>query len=108
MPNMTISNYQLTSRVTSRKQAYSFITKKIKKLKLSDYYRLNKTTYNLDYISLSDLTELKKGTSDPAPQLVVNLKNLLLGTVSEAEIDKYLIQPFKEQVSEKPSIETDR
>ncbi|UCE98185.1 MAG: hypothetical protein JSV74_02305 [Dehalococcoidia bacterium] len=78
---MTISNDQVTNRVTSYKQAYSFIAKKIKSLKLSDYYRPNKTTNNLDYISLSDLTELKKEISDPAPQLVVSLKKLLQGTI---------------------------
>jgi hypothetical protein len=78
---MTISNDQVTNRVTSNKQAYSFIVKKIKRLKLSDYYQLNKTTNNLDYISLSGLTELKKEISDPAPQLVVSLKNLLQGAI---------------------------
>ena len=105
---MTILDNKLTSRVSSRKQAYSFIVKKIKKLKLSDYYRFNKTGNSLNYISLSDLAVLKNGTSDPAPQLVVSLKNLLQGATNEAEIDKYLVQPFKEQEPDQSSIKNDQ
>lgn len=87
----------MISRVFSRKQAYSFIIKKINKLELSDYYRLNKIGNGINYISLSDLIGLKNGTSDPPRQLVASLKSLLQGTATEAEIDKYLVQPFKEQ-----------
>ena len=98
----------MTNRVSSRKQAYLFIVKKIKKLKTSDYYRLDKTGNSLNYISLSDLEGLKNGTSDPPPELVVSLKYLLKGTTNEAEIDKYLVQPFKEQEPDQSSIKNDQ
>ena len=38
---------------------------------------------------------LKEGLDDPSPELVRALKKLLLGVVSEAEIDKYLVSPFQ-------------
>ena len=105
---MTTMDTQLTSRVSSRKQAYSFIVKKTNKLKTSDYYRLDKKGNDDNYISLSDLEGLKNGTSDPPPELVVSLKYILQGTTNETEIDKYLVQPFKEQEPYQSSIKNDQ
>jgi len=85
----------MITQISKRKQAYSFIVNKIKKLKASDYYRLNKTVGDDNYISLGDLEGLKNGTSDPTPELVISLKHLLRDSAIAAEIDKYLVQPFK-------------
>ena len=68
----------------------------MKELDLASNHRLNKTDSGIDYISLNDLIELKEGTSNPPQQLVTSLRRLLQGTTNEAEIDKYLAQPFKD------------
>lgn len=47
------------------------------------------------YISLQHLLELKEGLADPAEQLVLALKSLLRGIAREAEIDEYLVTPFR-------------
>jgi len=93
---MTTLDNKIADRVFSRKKAYLFVARKIQKLKASDYYRFNKTGNAVNYISLSDLIGLKNGTSDPSPELVSNLKKLLQGSAIEAEIDRYLVQPFEE------------
>ncbi len=87
----------MKERIESRKKAYSFVLKKAKELGFAYNYRLSKIGNDIDYISLNDLIELKEGASDPPQQLVNSLRKLLQGTSSEAEIDKYLIQPFIDQ-----------
>ncbi len=84
----------MTSRIESRKRAYSYILKKAEELNLIDNYRHSKIANGIDYISLNDLIELKEGTCDPPLQFVTILKKLLQGTINETEIDKYLVQPF--------------
>ena len=94
----------MTSRVSNRKQTYPFIVKKNSKLKISDNYRLCIIENGIGNIPPSDLVRLKNSPSDP-PQLVASLKHLLQSTTSESEIDKFLVQPFKEQKPDQSSIE---
>jgi hypothetical protein len=85
----------LKDKIASRKQAYSFILKKVKELILASNYRLSKGAELLDYISINDLTEPREGISDPSQHLIAKLKCFLKGITSESEINRYLIRPFK-------------
>ena len=58
-------------------------------------HRSDKTTTDVEYISLGDLIELKEGLIDPPQQLVLALKKLLKGAALAVEIDKYLVEPFR-------------
>ena len=83
----------MKNRVESRIEAYYYVVEKVKNLVIGKN-QINKTANNFDYTSLTDLLGLKEGTSDPSPQLIANLKDLLKGIVDESEIDQYLVQPF--------------
>ena len=48
-------------------------------------------------LPLDELLLLKEGKSDPSPALVTLLRELLKGKATDAEIDAYLINPFKSQ-----------
>ncbi len=84
----------MTTRGESRKIAYQYIVEQSKKpnLKLSPTSEEVIKDVN---ISLNELIRLKEGLDDPSPELVRALKKLLLGVVSEAEIDKYLVRPVQ-------------
>jgi len=45
-------------------------------------------------IPLNELMLLKEGLADPSAELVASLKQLLRGSVTEAEIDAHLVAPF--------------
>jgi len=49
------------------------------------------------YISLHHLPELKEGLADPSEQSALALKSLLRGIGREAEIDQYLVTPFRSE-----------
>ncbi|MFC2022431.1 hypothetical protein ACFLTR_04420 [Chloroflexota bacterium] len=82
------------SRRESRKGAYHYIITQATKLNLDLSRTSDKAAADANYISLDDLVGLKEGLTDPTPQLVVALKNLLKGITSEVEIDEYLVKPF--------------
>ena len=67
----------MKDKIASRKQAYSFILKKVKELDLARNYRFSKEAGLFDYISINDLAELREGTSDPSQHLISNLVSLL-------------------------------
>ncbi len=78
----------------NRKKAYYYIITQINKLNLYLDRNADSRTTDYNYISLNDLVELKEGLADPSKELVFSLKTLLKGSVSEAEIDEYLVKPF--------------
>ena len=79
-----MSNSQL------RKAAYEYIKEKISKLHGSSHDAGHPST-----ISLNELMLLKEGHADPSGELVTLLKQLLKGSVNEADIDAHLIEPFQ-------------
>ena len=85
----------MTNRREHRKRAYDYIIAQGKRLKLDLSSRLDKTICGDYWISLNDLLQLKEGLADPPEQLVFALKHLLKGAASEAEIDEYLVRPFR-------------
>jgi len=84
----------LTTRGESRKIAYQYIVEQSKKPNLKLSVTSEEVIKDVK-ISLDELMRLKEGLDDPSPELVRALKKLLLGVVSEAEIDKYLVSPFQ-------------
>ncbi len=68
---------QLISLLSSRKQAYSFIIDKIKRLITSACYRLTKTAGDDNNISLSDLGDIQYSTSDQTLELIITHRHLL-------------------------------
>jgi len=84
----------LTIRGESRKIAYQYIVEQSKKPNLKLSVTSDELIKDIN-ISLDELMRLKEGLDDPSPELVRALKKLLLGVVSEAEIDKYLVIPVQ-------------
>ena len=84
----------MTTRGESRKIAYQYIVEQSKKPNLKLSLTSDEVVKDVN-ISLDELMRLKEGLDDPSPELVRALKKLLLGVVSEAEIDKYLVSPFQ-------------
>ncbi len=75
-----------------RKTAYEYIKGKIS--------RHHGFSYDVDHpstILLYELMLLKEGLADPSAELVVSLKRLLRGSVTEAEIDAHLVAPFQQR-----------
>ncbi len=83
----------MTTRSENRKIAYQYIVEQSKKPSLKLSLTSDEVLKDIN-ISLNELIRLKEGLDDPSPELVRALKKLLLGVVSEAEIDKYLVSPF--------------
>ena len=84
----------MTTRSESRKIAYQFIIVQSKKPNLKLSVTSDEVIKDVN-ISLDELIRLKEGLDDPSPELVRALKKLLLGVVTEAEIDKYLVRSFQ-------------
>ncbi len=84
----------MTTRGENREIAYQFIVEQSKKLNIKLSLTSDEVLKNIN-ISLNELIRLKEGLDDPSPELIRALKKLLLGIVSEAEIDKYLVSPFQ-------------
>ena len=84
----------MSTRGESRKIAYQYIVKQSKKLNIKLSLTSDEVLKDIN-ISLNELIRLKEGLDDPSPELIRVLKKLLLGIVSEAEIDKYLVSPFQ-------------
>ena len=78
----------------NREKAYYFIVEQAKKLCAISKYRYNKTTTDVELISLDELYKIKNGLADPSPELVGTMKKLLQHVTSESEIDKHLVEPF--------------
>ncbi len=79
------------SKSQLRKTAYEYIKGQIGKL--------HGFSYNTDHAStipLNELMLLKEGLADPSPALVALFKQLLKGSVTEAEIDAYLVALFQQ------------
>jgi hypothetical protein len=73
-----------------RKQAYKYIVER-----LSHLPAINGSKDSLHNISLEDLKLLKEGEADPSLALVNIIKHLLAGSVTETEINTYLVNPFE-------------
>ena len=84
----------MPTRVESRKIAYQYIVEQSKKPNLQLSVTSDEVIKDVN-ISLAELMRLKEGLDDPSLELVRALKKLLLGVVSEVEIDKYLVRPFQ-------------
>ena len=84
----------MPTRVESRKIAYQYIVEQSKKPNLQLSVTSDEVIKDVN-ISLAELMRLKEGLDDPSLELVRALKKLLLGVVSEVEIDKYLVSPFQ-------------
>jgi len=75
-----------------RKTAYEYIKGQIGKLHGFSYDTDHPST-----IPLNELMLLKEGLADPSTELVALLKQLLKGSVTEAEIDAHLVAPFQQR-----------
>lgn len=84
----------MADRRESRKRAYRYIMEQAKKLPWNLNHKSGKLTADINYVSLSDLKDLKEGLVDPSHELVVALKTLFSHVASEAEINDYLVTPF--------------
>ena len=79
------------SKSELRKTAYEYIKGQIGKIQGFSYDVDHPST-----IPLNELMLLKEGLTDPSAELVASLKQLLRGSVTEAEIDAYLVVPFQQ------------
>lgn len=78
------------SKIDLRKEAYKYIQNRLGNLRTS----VDKSEHGIS-ISLEEISKLKDGLVDPSEALVIKLKLLFKGVVTEAEIDAQLIAPFK-------------
>ena len=79
------------SKSQLRKIAYEYIRGQIDKPQWSSYDVDHPST-----IPLSELMLLREGLADPSAELVALVKQLLRGSVTEAEIDAHLVMPFQQ------------
>ena len=75
-----------------RKTVYEYIKGEIGKLHWFSYDADLPST-----IPLNELMLLKEGLADPSAELVASLKQLLMGSVTESEIDAHLVVPFQQR-----------
>jgi len=80
------------SKSQLRKTAYEYI-----KGQIGNIHGLSNSASQLTIIPLNDLMLLKEGLADPSDALVTLLKQLLKGSVTEAEIDTNLVTPFQQR-----------
>ncbi len=78
------------SKSDLRKEAYKYISEVLSLLPVGSCYPDHYTI-----VLLSELVLLKEGSADPSAALVTSLKQLLEGTVAEAEIEAHLVVPFE-------------
>ena len=84
----------MTSRRDKRKQVYQFIYGILHE---SGHWPVHSTAGSFDVvsaISLAEIEQLKKGSTDPSTELVVALNTLLNSITGKDEIEKYLVKPF--------------
>jgi hypothetical protein len=79
------------SKSQLRKMAYKYI-----KGQISKFHGLSVPADYSPVIPLDELMLLKEGLADPSAELVASLKQLLQGSISEAEINAHLVAPFVE------------
>ena len=77
-----------------RKTAYKYI-----KGQLSKIHGCSHDVEPTSIIPLDELMLLKEGLADPSAELIASLKQLLTGSVTEAEIDAHLRAPFEKDGS---------
>jgi hypothetical protein len=75
-----------------RKEAYRYILEILRKLPVTS---ISDDSYIA--ISLDELMQLKEGIANPSPELINMLRKLLKGTVTEAEFNSRLVEPFGNQ-----------
>jgi hypothetical protein len=46
-------------------------------------------------LPLDELMLLKEGQADPSSELVISIKQILRGSITEAEIEAHLVAPFQ-------------
>ena len=79
------------SKSQLRKTAYKYVKGKISKLHGFSHDAGHPST-----ISLNELMLLKEGHADPSGELVALLKQLLKSSVTEADINAHLVEPFQQ------------
>ena len=78
------------SKTQLRKKSYKYIEQVLGRL------HHNSSAEDLpSIVPLEELMSLKEGLADPSVELVAALKQLLKGSVPEAEIDAHLVLPFQ-------------
>ena len=80
------------SKCDLRKEAYRYIQERLSKLPVGSCDADQSLS-----IPLHELTQLKEGVADPPAAVVATFKQLFKDTVTEAEIDAYLVKPFREE-----------
>jgi hypothetical protein len=84
----------MASRQEKRKDGYKYMVAQLKKLDWDIECQTDKNIQDIDFLSLAEIEELRKGYADPSDGLVAGLKKLLHHVASEDEIDAYLVDPF--------------
>jgi hypothetical protein len=78
------------SKSQIRKTAYAYI-----KGQIGNPHGFPQSAVHPPIIPLNELMLLKEGLADPSAELVASLKQLLRGSVTEADIDTHLVTPFQ-------------
>ncbi len=81
----------MLNRCDIRKEAYHYICQRLSRL-----VALSSTANDGAVISLDELRLLKEGIADPSPEMVALVKRLVGSIVGDAEIDAYLVTPFRD------------
>ncbi len=81
----------MLNRCDTRKEAYHYICQRLSKL-----LALSSAANDGSVISLEELRLLKEGMADPSTETVALVKRLFGSIVGDAEIDAYLVTPFRD------------
>jgi len=81
----------MLDQINMRKEAYRYIMLKLNSL--PSFSKINGGA--AAFLPLEELRQLKEGLSDPSPTLIAQLSDLLKGNVSNLEIQKNLVEPFR-------------
>ncbi len=80
----------MVARSKLRKEAYQYILLLLGKLPST-----TRSDDSQHFIPLEELRLIKEGLADPSAALVILLKELLQGTVSDVTVDSHLVKPFQ-------------
>ncbi len=78
-----------------RKEAYEYIRRKLWNFSSSWEINSDKTLASALDVSLEELVSLKEGRANPTPRLIKGVRTFFEKEVTEDEIEKYFINPFK-------------
>ncbi|MDD5083197.1 MAG: hypothetical protein PHU08_07500 [Dehalococcoidales bacterium] len=90
--SVPIPQINTLNRSDARKSAYHYICDRLSRIPPGIV-----DTKQDFVIPMDDLSLLKEGLADPTPEMVTLIKQILSPVrINEAEIEAYLIKPFKE------------